>query len=391
MQTPNMTLTEIETLGLQSQFNFADGHAYHDLGPSQRQLIENLGSIWEHSSQKKVKESEWDYKDAFWRLAESPSLKAYKYFKICPTASNSIDMVAAVLADKKLSTALLEPTFDNLYLLLKRRGVQVSSLCEKDLHTKGVIETLSQSTADSLFLVNPNNPTGYVLSQTQFHEIVDHCVSNKKILLLDNTFRFFVKPEFDMYQILVDSKVSFISIEDTGKVWPTQDMKASLLIYSMDLAHITELIYEEVYLCISNFSLAVLTHFLVDSKNRGLEDAVWKDVRNRRTLFRSAIHGSALSIHPDSINTELSVEWVQINSLFRNDFAIMNYFKEKNLVLLPGRNFYWSGAHTETRTRNIRFSLLKPMKHFLAAVSALNFGLSEAESQFKNNTLSRRA
>src|SRR3990167_2387172 len=380
--TNHATLTEIEILGLNSKHNFADGHAYHELHNSQQDIIERLSQLWGASAATTVKEAEWRYQRAFWQLAEAPSLNDYPYFRICPTASSDLDIVAAWLAENKLSVTLLEPTFDNLYLLLKRRGISIASLGETLLHTDEIESALSAINTDTLFLVNPNNPTGRVLTVQQFQTIIDCCVKSKKTLLLDNTFRFFTAPEFDYYQLLIDSGVTFISIEDTGKVWPTQDMKASLVFYSKDIAKELVLIYEEIYLCVSNFSLAILTEFLIKTKKYGLQEIVWSEVKSRRSLFRQAITDTALHIDPVAMDSQLSVEWIKINAVFSNDYAAMEYFKSKNLILLPGRNFYWSDPLKIASSKNLRIALLKPRNNFLQSIHALRTSLLELHWNF---------
>ena len=384
------TLTEVEITGLNSKFNFADGHAYHDLLPSQQLIINNLDQIWRASARLKVKEAEWLYKEAFCELAESPALKHYAHFNICPTASNSIDIVAAWLADQSMSVTLLEPTFDNLYLLLKRRNVKVMSLDEEELH-QNTSTALAGITTDAIFLVNPNNPTGKTLSENQFVSIVNYCVTNNKTLLLDNTFRFFVEQYYDQFQILIDSGVSFITIEDTGKVWPTQDMKVSLIIYSDNVASQLKTIYEELYLCVSNFSLGILTKFLQDAKENSLAETVWREVESRRFIFRHAIESTALSIAPAALASKLSIEWVEINSLFKNDHHIMEFMKERELIILPGRNFYWNRHGDKSVTNKVRFSLLKPRKDFIAAINTLRSALDEADYALTPLAIKKRA
>ncbi len=362
------SLTEVEVLGLQSQYNFADGHAYHDLAPSQAAIINRLEKIWTESSALKVRDSETLYFEAFWQLANSLSLKNYSHFRICPTASNSIDIMGAWLAEKGMSAGLLHPTFDNLYLLLKRRGVQIEPVAETLLHKEGA-EYLKQIQADSIFLVNPNNPTGSTLSFSEFKAVVNHCVQAGKTLLLDNTFRFFVEPHFDQYKILLESGVSFISIEDTGKVWPTQDMKASLMVYSNDVAKELEVIYEEIYLCVSNFTLGILREFLIDAHVRGLDKAVWKEVSQRRAILREAIDESPFTVASTATSNQLSVEWLQVGNPFINDLHAMDFFQSRDLTLLPGRKFFWNATHDPVNQQFVRVSLLKPYRHFLVAVT----------------------
>jgi aspartate/methionine/tyrosine aminotransferase len=378
------TLTDIENLGLQSRFNFADGHAYQDLNAFQP-ILERLPDLWNKAAHIGVKAQESLYRNAFAVLSQSPAVLDYSHFRICPTASNSIDVVAAWCRQMKFKVGLLEPTFDNLHLLLVRREVVTVSIQETELH-QDIANTIEKANIDALFLVNPNNPTGQVLAEKQFREIVETCVTNDIALLLDNTFRFFVPQSYDQYQILIDSGVKFISIEDTGKVWPTLDMKASLIFYSPSVKQAMEVIYDEIYLCISPFSLAVLEEFLKTSAQLGLQQTIWDEVSKRRKLFRQAIQDSILRPDPISHSSMLSVEWVQITGGFESDLALAEYFQNKGLTLLPGRNFYWA-KEEHSHTMNIRFSLLKPEQHFREALNALKVGLDEINDHFYQEAL----
>jgi aspartate/methionine/tyrosine aminotransferase len=363
------TLTEIEMMGLLSRYDLANGHASHELTASQRHIIHSLPVLWERGLEMKSREAELMYKDAFQQLAESPSLSGYENFKICPTASNSIDVAAAWLAQHQMKTALIEPTFDNLYLILKRRGVALTSLPEDVLHSGDYDEKLKN--VDAVFLVNPNNPTGRIISSDLFREFINWCADNKKVVVLDHSFRFFVPQTFDVYQMLVDSGVTFITLEDTGKVWPTQELKASLLVSSADIFHEIDLIYDEIFLCHSNFTLLILTEFLRDAKWRGLYDAVWKNVEKRRNLFRHALADSMMTINEESLSSMLSVEWVRHGSYFANDLDVVEHFKLQQLVLLPGRQFFWNHKGREAKTEFIRFALMKPENEFINAIALL--------------------
>ncbi len=362
-------LTHIEALGLRSQHDMANGHASQALAPTQQRIINRLPDIWMRAASQKSRDAELMYKDAFRKLAASPSLANYNHFKICPTASNSIDTIATWLAANNLKTALIEPTFDNLYLILKRRSVDVTPLPEQALCTGEYKMMLSD--VDALFLVNPNNPTGQVLTEAQFTDIVEWCAWTGKTLVLDNTFRFFTAQTYDMYEILVNSEVRFLSIEDTGKVWPTQEIKASLIFCSANIFRDIEVIYDEIFLCHSNFALGVLSEFLLDAHERGLEEAVWKNVAAKRKQFRQAIQGAALEIHPAALSSTISVEWVIIRSHFATDIALVEHFKSCGLVLLPGRQFHWSKSCSEVCSNFARFALLKPEAEFNNAIKII--------------------
>jgi len=311
------TLTEIEAIGLKSQYDLANGHASYELAPTQQKIIDNLPKIWSESAQQKSRDAENMFKHAFLQLANTPSLLHYSHFKICPTASNSIDIVAAWLAVKKYKTALIEPTFDNLYLILKRRGVALYALPEKALHEREFSEHISH--VDAVFIVNPNNPTGKMISRELFFEIITWCKAHNKLLVIDNSFRFFVPQLFDMYELLINENVDFLSLEDTGKVWPTQEIKASLLFTSKKIYREVNAIYDEIFICHSNFALRLLTEFFTDAHTKGLAKSVWEKVNERRKSFRDALDNRILSVHPESQHSTLSVEWIKVKDCFHSD------------------------------------------------------------------------
>lgn len=369
-QTMNQleTLTNIETRGLQSQYNFADAHAAQELTDAQKNIVQSMPALWREAQNSKVKDLERHFLFAFARLAKTNALIDYDHYRIAPTASNSIDMVAAWLSFKSMTTYLLEPTFDNLYLLLKRRDVSLLPIAECELINAKIIPAKS-----ALFIVNPNNPTGFYLTEYQFKKIVDECLTNKITLILDHTFRFFIEQTVDHYAILLDSGVNFICIEDTGKVWPTQDMKASLLIYSSSLAKDIEVIYQELYLSISPFVLQLLTQFLLNSFHAGLNQELWADLQTKRHIFRQTLNGSPLQVVKESCASRISVEWVQCN--LYDDYYFANFFASHNIIILPGRNFYWSNP--DIGRQYLRFALLKSDQAFFANIKGLRNALQE--------------
>jgi aspartate/methionine/tyrosine aminotransferase len=201
--------------------------------------------------------------------------------------------------------------------------------------------------------------------------VIDWCKTHAKTIILDCTFRFFVKQNYDQFQILIDSEVTFISIEDTGKVWPTQDLKASLIFYSLDIEATFNIIYEEIYLCVSNFQLELLREFLVDANQRGLEASVWREVRSRRTEFRKVIQNTILNIRPGSEDSAIGAEWVEIKEGYGTDIEILQSLKYKGLIALPGRHFYWNSLASQCPKNYLRFSLLKPRKQFSSSLNIL--------------------
>jgi aspartate/methionine/tyrosine aminotransferase len=223
----------------------------------------------------------------------------------------------------------------------------------------------------ALFLVQPNNPTGYCLQESELLAIATQCRQMDKILILDNSFRLYNRVPFDDYSLLTEVGVSFISLEDTGKVWPSHDLKASLLFCSPDLEELVGAIYSELYLCHSRFSLLLLEQFSMISAQEGLKASVWDTVDLHRVVLRHALAGTTMDIDPSSHASMISVEWLNCSRTGLHDLDVLRMLARSGVLVLPGRLFYWNTGVATHRQQNIRVALMKPEHQFLNAVAVM--------------------
>ncbi len=368
-------LTDLEIEALQYDLNLADGHAYEDMTAYFPEIIRDLNTLWEKCETTRIPDMEHRFRQVFAMLSGSIGMSELPYFKICPTASNSIDIIGAVLAQKGLLTRLVEPTFDNLALILRRRGVKLESLSENDLilaGTQGAISSLLDAhPCDALFLVQPNNPTGNSLNSVDLQVVVDHCAVNGRILVLDNSFRFYNRHPFDDYSILIESGISFMAFEDTGKVWPTHDLKASLLFCSPNLQWLVTSVYNELYMCHSRFTLALLEQCLLKTAEIGLSRTIWQRVDERRNLLRRTIENTGLTVEATAINSQISVEWLDCRGTGLRDLELTKILASKGLWILPGRQFFWQSRAQIERHHNVRLALIRPLRSFKQAMEII--------------------
>lgn len=370
------TLTDYEMDGLRTYYCLADGHAYQDLHPTFTKIVESLPQIWRDAVKQSLPEAEQLFNNSYASLIHAIVLKNYENFRICPTASNSIDLVAAVLKSLELKAVMIEPTFDNLALLVRRRGVPLSAVEDKKLYDAAESDDIDNifpnlKNFDALFLVHPNNPNGLILSEDAFKNIVSFCKKYSIVLVIDNCFRAYRRNFFSDYALLIESSVSFMVFEDTGKVWPTQDLKASLIYFSEDLKTLFNEIYNEVYLCMSNFTLGILSSFFDETTKMGIQKTIWDVVDNRRNMLRKVIEGSRLSIPDISKKSNLPVEWLIYSLSDKNDLSICQELKRLNLAVLPGRQFFWNSSNSAHHQKYLRISLMKPETVFLNGLNIL--------------------
>lgn len=369
------TLTDYEIQGLNSQCNLADGHAYHFISEITQNFESSLSLLWARSEKTSVSEAENRFLSAFARMIEVPKLAGHMGFRIAPTSSNSIDIAAAYLSENAPRVLLVEPTFDNLALLLRRRGCQLISLGEELLHDAleedQLADLLAKYDFDALFLVNPNNPSGKLIAGSALAGIVDHCSKAGKVLVLDSTFRLYAKEQISDYQVLLDSDVEYIVIEDTGKTWPTHDLKASLMVYSKGVKPELEIIFDEIYLCHSRFALLMFAQLFDATYQQGIIATIHAPIVRRHALLQAALAQTPLQTVGDRAKTEMPLEWIATDALGPDSPSLraQRLLAKHGIHVLPGKPFYWSGHHDDVNF--IRVALAKPLHQIERSVARL--------------------
>jgi hypothetical protein len=369
------TLTDFEIAALAEPLNFADGHATHE-AMSFDEIVEDNVLALRDCYRVSIPEAEERFRSTFATVVASPTLGSWAKFKICPSASVSIEIVALVLQALGVVTNLTQPTFDNLALILKRHKVHLGNpVDEVELEVASacgrVDDYLASLGGSAVFLVNPNNPTGRSLGPETLRRIAAHCAAAGKVLVLDNSFRLFNRAPFDDYCILADAGVSFLAFEDTGKAVPANELKASLLICSADLEPYVKEIYNEVWLCTSPKTLLVLERHLCRYLTVGLPTVLWDVVDDRRKMIRKAIAGSGLDVAEGCAGSQLPVEWIDCSGTGLSDLELTHNFASQGLLVLPGRQFYWNSQDADRSQKFIRLAMLKPKNRFDLSVERL--------------------
>ncbi|MEC4819671.1 MAG: aminotransferase class I/II-fold pyridoxal phosphate-dependent enzyme, partial [Scytonema sp. PMC 1069.18] len=229
MQQDVTKLTDYEASSLSRIYNFTDGHARYNYPESQNRISDLLLSTDLSTLDHRQQALEHNFFKNFFSLgSQSPHFETTLF---CPSASTSIEIIANYLRLQKFSVALIEPVFDNLADILKRHSIPLLPLDETSFGEMSPYDVVKNTKTNAIFLAIPNNPTGHIFTDTEFEQIVEACKVTGKILIVDFCFRFFAPTMFnwDQYEILDNSGIDYLAIEDTGKTWPTFELKVSTL------------------------------------------------------------------------------------------------------------------------------------------------------------------
>jgi aspartate/methionine/tyrosine aminotransferase len=251
--------------------------------------------------------------------------------QILYSASIAIHVAARVLSENNLKTGLLTPTFDNIPDLLHAQGVRPIALTEANVLDPALWD---HHELGALFLVMPNNPTGWTISESQLRTLVADATSRRLLLVFDFSFRYFDPQAADAYRIFSDAQCSFIAIEDTGKYLPCADLKVGMIVSDKVTRNLVSAAVEDLLLNVSPFTLELLSQMIM----RDDRQAILSIIRINRARLTQAMERLEIDVH--TLLETMSVAWVSARA--RGQMAsLMRGWAEVGISALPGNPFFW--------------------------------------------------
>jgi len=336
----NLTGYEIETLD--QTYNLTDGHAFRRWSPAEEAIINRLPQLFKTSSRQRQAGIEREYIRDFLQLAKQTCDENALGYLMCFTASMAFEIIANYLRLQRLSLTLIEPCFDNLADIFRRHGVPLEPFPDALLDSPNdeFEHALSSMRAGAICLVTPNNPTGRALSQRNSRSLVRFCKEHKSLLILDNCFRAYLPRDqiHDQHRMIVDADVDACLVEDTGKTWPTAEIKAPFFAVSRARG-----LFERVYSIYTDFLLHVspvgirLMHEFIHLSQRDDMAYVQKIVAVNRKQLYEKLSGTILVPCESHF---ASIAWLRIeNSL--NCRQLKQILDARGVFVLPGDLFFW--------------------------------------------------
>ena len=365
-ETIDSNLTELEILAINSPLNFADGHARQDLTANQLRIIEDLPALFRECVKTPVQKVEEEAINSYFTLLGQHGFPGVGNRVLsCYSSSVAMDIVAHSLISGMDSLLLLHPTFDNIPDILKEVGMRLVPLPEEQLHADGLDVPLLTSVG-GVFITTPNNPTGRVLSRERLLSVARQCAAHDKVLVLDTSFRGFdTRAQYDHYEVLEASDCRWIVIEDTGKLWPTLDLKVGWIVTSDYIGLPVQKVHSNILLGVSPFALALAGRFAADAADDGLT-ALHRFIAGNRAAVRRGLAGLPGVAFPDAGNRG-SVERIALANRTGSD--VWRAMRDRNIYVLPCEKFYW--ADPRLGANEVRLALARPAGMLATAVAEL--------------------
>ncbi|HEY6309492.1 MAG TPA: aminotransferase class I/II-fold pyridoxal phosphate-dependent enzyme [Streptosporangiaceae bacterium] len=367
LQSRNVAnLTEIELAAIESGINLADGHARYELTASQQKIINQLCELYALAAETSPALLDQKAQSAFLTAVGQHSAMSRAEVLSCYSSSVAMEITARSLYTSGVRrVALIHPTFDNIPDILRGVGMNLMPVSEESLvDGSGRLP----DGAEVLFVTTPNNPTGEVLSPEVLTHWARECASRGIVLVLDSSFRGFdERAQYDHYAILVQEGCRYIIMEDTGKLWPTLDLKIGFLAFPRDERLLPlHRIYTDILLGVSPLLMLLVQRFAEDAHDGGFSE-LHRFIHSNRALLRKRLSGIPAISFPDT-DSRISVERLALPTGFTGS-DMRHTLCERAVHVLPCRQFYW--AEPEAGERYIRLALSRPPEMIRTAAAAI--------------------
>jgi aspartate/methionine/tyrosine aminotransferase len=311
---------------------------------AEKAIIDRAARLFEDNTRQGQPRIEREYIGDFLSLARQTHDERRLGYLMCFTASMAFEIVANHLRLNGMSLALLEPCFDNLADIFHRHGIPMRPVADEAMEAGApeFEEALTAQLADvnAICLVTPNNPTGRVLAEDNLRRLARFCKDTGKLLILDNCFRAYLPRQLvhDQYRIVLETGADAVLIEDTGKTWPTSEIKAPFFAVTRAGG-----LYDRIYNIYTDFLLHVspvgirLTHEFVRLSQLDDLASIHRVVRDNRKALYESLAGTFLT---PCERPFASISWLRIDHPM-NGTDLHRALAQRGLFVLPGNQFFW--------------------------------------------------
>jgi aspartate/methionine/tyrosine aminotransferase len=360
----NLTTMEVDALtDVDGGLNLTDGHARLDLSAEQAAIVARIPEMFVAASRRPFPSIEAAAHRALLRaLGQHTAPVGTGRILSCYSSTLATDIVARALP-AGATVAVLHPTFDNIADLFVTRGLRLVPLSEEQLLDR----EWPGPPVSAVVVTHPNNPTGLVTPEHHLRSLAEHAVRCGQTVVIDASFRGQVRDaQYDTYAVLDAAGADWITIEDTGKLWPTHELKIGLLAYSERTRLPIERAFSESLLAASPVVLQLVEALAADWVGGGYERARELVERNRAVVQETIAPVGLRLADPAS---QISVARIGLPNDGPDSSLLYKDMLERGVHVLPCAPFYW--ADPEGGLRYVRVSLARPFETVRAAARTL--------------------
>ncbi len=300
------SITARQRQGDLSPFNLTFGHAYQEVAD----LFEFISSSIQEALLDPLNNHPVEYErrflGSFKKILGSPGWTDNTATFSFMSATQGLQASAEVVTARGVrSVLLIDPVFDHVCKIFRRRGFNELRISEALITDIKRLETLwKQTEFGAIVLVNPNNPTGYSQPLGRIERTLEWAKARRVVVIWDASFRAYDPGLLiDIDAMLASSGSEYILIDDTGKTIPLAGIKAAMVTTSPELASYVRPYRDECLLSLSPIVSESLCAAIRFAELRGGIGHFLKPVAINRTQSRDSFLLCYFLWEPKQINT----------------------------------------------------------------------------------------
>lgn len=361
----NLTIMEVDALtDPDGGLNLTDGHARLVATASQRAIIERIPDMFAEATRRSFRDIQDEAHAVFLRtIGQHSAPVGTGRILSCYSSTLATDIVARALP-AGATVAVLHPTFDNIADLFVTRGLKLVPLSEEALLDKN----WPAPPVRAVVVTHPNNPTGLVMPEEHLRSLAAHATRHGQTVIIDASFRGQVREaQYDSYAVLDEAGTDWITIEDTGKLWPMFELKIGMLAYSERMTFPIQRAFSESLLSASPVVMLLVKALADDWADGGYERA-HALVEGNRTILRQELE-SVGRLRLADPKSQISVARVELPLDGPDSAELYKDMVAHGVHVLPCPPFHW--ADPDSGLRFIRISLARPTEMVTTAARSL--------------------
>ena len=361
-ETEKITQQERETLSCLG--NLADAQVYIPLTRDQLSALPSIEYVVSMvQSYSEEKERLLNALRTFHQVLDIPKSEDVMFTY---SASSGIEIIANCLRLSKCHrVALIHPTYDATYHILKRHGCQLIPLNDANMIADPIGLLRSLPDIDCVFLTLPNNPTGRDMEAATFQLMCHYCNEKGIKVVLDCCFRSYSATPVNHYKIIKETGVTAAVVEDMGKLFSVKDLKLGLLSANGSIASDARDVHRDFLLEPPIINLVLLGRLLeitgpeYAASLRQIVDT--NRIACKMIMSRSKLHAEGES--KSNVQLLILPEGMTGASVRSRAF-------DRGIGIVEASKYFWA---EEFPPECIRIALARPVHRFSSLMEELNF------------------
>ena len=270
----------------------------------------------------------------------------YKYINIVPGSDSAIKFIFEIFSGKKTKVISIYPTYGMIEVYAKIYKQKLHKIYENKVKNF-TVKSMYNNTS-FLYIANPNQPSGKIISKNMIVEIIKTARAKKKYVVIDEAYVDFSKQK--SCANLISKYDNLILLKTFSKSTGLAGLRIGYIICHPKVSKLINSVRP--IFDVSHYSLKVAEYFLL---NKRIIDQYLQAIKNSKKFVKK----ECLKRNLKFLNTEANFFHIFLNK--KNVSKIYNFLKKNNILV---KSKYSRGFKVLENSIRMTYGSRNQMKYF---------------------------